>query len=67
MSNHYITIMQGEVDRFQDTVRLLKDYYKGMEGKIPDAITEEYARVPLIEVRQDDVIYASLTCLLYSY
>lgn len=54
VSNHYITIMQGEVDRFQDSVRLLKDYYKGMEGKIPDAITEEYARVPLIELPVED-------------
>ena len=51
MSNFFITVMQGEVDRFQDTVRLLKDYYRGMEGKIPDEIAEELARVPLIEVR----------------
>ena len=35
--------------RYQDTVRLLKDYYRGMEGQIPEEITEEYARVPLVE------------------
>ena len=50
LSNLYITLMQGEVDRYQDTVRLLKDYYKGMEGKIPEEFSPEYARIPLIEV-----------------
>lgn len=50
LSNHYITLMQGEVDRFQDTVRMLKDYYKGMEGKIPDELQSEYVRLPLIEL-----------------
>ena len=28
LSNDYITLMQCEVDRFQDTMRLIKDYYK---------------------------------------
>ena len=32
LTNFYITLMQTEVDRYQDTVRLLKDYYIGMEG-----------------------------------
>lgn len=32
LTNFYITLMQGEVDRYQDTVRLLRDYYVGMEG-----------------------------------
>ena len=50
LSNMYITVMQGEVDRFQDTVRMLKDYYKGMEGKIPEEFSPEYARIPLIDV-----------------
>ena len=50
LSNMYITLMQGEVDRFQDTVRMLKDYYKGMEGKIPEEFSPEYARIPLIDV-----------------
>ena len=48
--NHYITLCQGEVDRFQDTTRLLRDYYKGMEGKIPEEQSAEYARIPLIQV-----------------
>jgi len=33
LTNHYIGLMQSEVDRYQDTIRLLKDYYVGMEGK----------------------------------
>ena len=28
LSNHYITVMQTELDRFQDSLRLLKDYYR---------------------------------------
>ena len=33
LTNFYITLMQVEVDRYQDTVRLLRDYYVGMEGE----------------------------------
>ncbi|KAL3868818.1 hypothetical protein ACJMK2_041577, partial [Sinanodonta woodiana] len=50
LSNFYITQMQSEVDRFQDTVRLLKDYYRGMEGHIPDDLNTNYARLPLLEL-----------------
>lgn len=50
LSNHYITAMQGELDRFQDTVRLLKDYYKGMDDQIPDELDGNYERLPLIEL-----------------
>ena len=32
LTNFYVTLMQAEVDRYQDTVRLLRDYYVGMEG-----------------------------------
>ena len=32
LTNFYITLMQAEVDRYQDTIRLLRDYYVGMEG-----------------------------------
>ncbi len=55
LCNLYTTLLQGEVDRFQDTVRMLKDYYRGMEGKIPDEASPEYARIPLIEVRTDEI------------
>jgi len=50
LSNFYISLMQTEADRFQDTVRLLKDYYRGMEGEIPDELNSNYIRLPLIEV-----------------
>lgn len=43
-------LLQAEVDRFQDTVQLLKDYYRGMEGHIPDEAKSDYARLPLIEL-----------------
>lgn len=51
LSNFYITTMQAEVDRYQDTVRLMKDYYRGMDGQIPDELNANYARLPLIEVQ----------------
>ncbi|XP_060552949.1 sperm flagellar protein 2-like isoform X2 [Ruditapes philippinarum] len=50
LSNFYITLMQAEVDRFQDTVRMMKDYYRGMEGEIPDELNANYIRLPLIEL-----------------
>ncbi|XP_051875825.1 sperm flagellar protein 2-like [Pristis pectinata] len=48
--NFYTTLMQAEVDRFQDTARFLQDYYKGMEGKIPLENSKEFARIPLVNV-----------------
>lgn len=50
LSNFYITLMQAEVDRFQDTVRMMKDYYRGMEGEIPDELNPNYVRLPLVEL-----------------
>ena len=50
MDNHLITLMQAEVDRYHDTVILVKDYYRAMEGHVPDELTTEYARLPLLEV-----------------
>lgn len=52
LSNHYLTQMQGEVDRYQDTVRMLRDYYKGMDGHYPEELNANYTRIPLIEVRK---------------
>jgi len=40
LTNFYITLMQAEVDRYQDTVRLLRDYYVGMEGELLHLLTE---------------------------
>jgi SMC interacting uncharacterized protein involved in chromosome segregation len=48
--NHYITMMQAELDRFQDTARMLKDYYKSMTNPVPEDIIKEYPRLPLLDV-----------------
>ena len=50
LTNYYVMLMQGEVDRFQDTVIFLKDYYRGLDGKIPDELHSDYGRIPLVEV-----------------
>jgi len=50
LDNHFITLMQAEVDRYHDTVILLRDYYRAMDGHAPDEQTAEYARLPLLEV-----------------
>jgi hypothetical protein len=38
------------MDRFLDTGRMLKDYYRCMQAPIPDEINGEYPRLPLIDV-----------------
>ena len=32
LTNHHVSLMQSEVNRYQETCKLLKDYYVGMEG-----------------------------------
>ncbi|XP_038026320.2 sperm flagellar protein 2 isoform X2 [Anas platyrhynchos] len=48
--NHFFSLMQVEVDRFQDTKRLLRDYYKAMEGKIPTDDSQNFTRLPLLDI-----------------
>ncbi|XP_068107337.1 sperm flagellar protein 2 isoform X2 [Hyperolius riggenbachi] len=48
--NHFFSLMQAEVDRFQDTMRFLHDYYQGMESKVPSESSQEFARIPLLEM-----------------
>uniref|UniRef100_A0A4X2LC40 Calponin-homology (CH) domain-containing protein n=1 Tax=Vombatus ursinus TaxID=29139 RepID=A0A4X2LC40_VOMUR len=56
LMNHFFSLMQVEINRFQDTKRLLQDYYRGIEGKIPLEITRcGSTRVPLINLEDDDV------------
>eukprot|EP00794_Sanderia_malayensis_P007710 gene7710-8548_t len=57
LTNHHISLMQGEVDRYQATCKLLKDYYVGMEGgpgqKKAKVLPEEslsFSRIPLVEL-----------------
>lgn len=38
------------MDRFQDTKRLLRDYYKAMEGKIPTDDSQNFTRLPLLDI-----------------
>ncbi|XP_021234980.1 sperm flagellar protein 2 isoform X4 [Numida meleagris] len=48
--NHFFSLMQVEVDRFQDTKRLLHDYYRAMEGKIPTEDRLDFTRLPLLDI-----------------
>ncbi|XP_041346141.1 sperm flagellar protein 2 [Pyrgilauda ruficollis] len=48
--NHFFTLMQAELDRFQDTKRLLHDYYRSMEGKIPTEDIQDFTRIPLLDI-----------------
>ncbi|XP_058280070.1 sperm flagellar protein 2 [Hirundo rustica] len=48
--NHFFTLMQVELDRFQDTKKLLHDYYMAMEGKIPTEDTQDFTRIPLLDI-----------------
>ncbi|XP_074934828.1 sperm flagellar protein 2 isoform X1 [Phalacrocorax aristotelis] len=48
--NHFFSLMQVEVDRFQDTKRLLHDYYRAMEGKIPMGDGQDFTRIPLLDI-----------------
>ncbi|XP_039398884.1 sperm flagellar protein 2 isoform X4 [Mauremys reevesii] len=50
LMNHFFSLMQVEVDRFQDTKRFLHDYYRGMEGKMPTEACQEFARIPLLDI-----------------
>ncbi|XP_056402639.1 sperm flagellar protein 2 isoform X2 [Hyla sarda] len=48
--NHYFSLMQVEVDRFQDTMRYLRNYYDRMENKIPSEGAQEFVRIPLLDM-----------------
>uniref|UniRef100_K7FH58 Sperm flagellar 2 n=1 Tax=Pelodiscus sinensis TaxID=13735 RepID=K7FH58_PELSI len=50
LMNHFFSLMQVEVDRFQDTMRFLHDYYRGMEGKMPTEACREFSRIPLLDI-----------------
>ncbi|XP_073537693.1 sperm flagellar protein 2 isoform X2 [Phyllobates terribilis] len=50
LMNHFFSLMQVEVDRFQDTMRFLHDYYEGMENKIPAENVQGFVRLPLLDI-----------------
>uniref|UniRef100_H2ZLZ7 CPC1/SPEF2 domain-containing protein n=1 Tax=Ciona savignyi TaxID=51511 RepID=H2ZLZ7_CIOSA len=51
LTNLYLTLMQSEIDRFEDTTRVIKDYYSGMRNSIPgeNVPTGQLPRLPLVE------------------
>ncbi|CAF1170591.1 unnamed protein product [Rotaria sp. Silwood1] len=67
LTNHYITLMQSEIDRYQDALRMLRDYYKSMQQPIPDEIKQEYARLPLFELMEGGERPASVAESLVDY
>ncbi|XP_042546463.1 sperm flagellar protein 2 [Dipodomys spectabilis] len=53
--NHFFSLMQAELNRFQDTKRLLQDYYSVMEGKVPIEDNEGFTRIPLVQLDGKDI------------
>ncbi|XP_034855047.1 sperm flagellar protein 2-like [Mirounga leonina] len=64
--NHFFSLMQAELNRFQDTKRLLQDYYRGMEGKIPVDDIKRFTRVPLVQLDGRDILESQLRIPLIS-
>jgi hypothetical protein len=54
ISNHYITLMQSELDRFQDTSKFMRDYYKVMINPMPDETNPDYPRLPLLDLKNSE-------------
>ncbi|XP_045141275.1 sperm flagellar protein 2 [Echinops telfairi] len=53
--NHFFSLMQAEMNRFQDTKRLLQDYYRAMENKMPIEDNKKFTRVPLVQLDNKDI------------
>uniref|UniRef100_A0A8C6E7R7 Sperm flagellar 2 n=1 Tax=Moschus moschiferus TaxID=68415 RepID=A0A8C6E7R7_MOSMO len=58
--NHFFSLMQAELNRFQDTKRLLQDYYRAMECKIPMDDAKRFTRVPLVQLDSKDILESQL-------
>ncbi|XP_044788546.2 sperm flagellar protein 2 isoform X4 [Bubalus bubalis] len=58
--NHFFSLMQAELNRFQDTKRLLQDYYRAMDCKIPMDDTKRFTRVPLVQLDSKDILESQL-------
>ncbi|KAM8864925.1 sperm flagellar protein 2 [Synchiropus picturatus] len=46
--NHHSRVTQVELNRFQDTLCILRDYYLSMYGQVPPAPLFDWACIPLI-------------------
>ncbi|XP_034512910.1 sperm flagellar protein 2 [Ailuropoda melanoleuca] len=66
MMNHFFSLMQAELNRFQDTKILLQDYYRGMEGKIPIDDIKRFIRVPLVQLDSREILESQLRIPLIS-
>ncbi|MBZ3886180.1 Sperm flagellar protein 2 [Sciurus carolinensis] len=55
MMNHFFSLMQAEVNRFQDTKRLLQDYYRAMDCKIPLEDNKKFTRIPLVQLDSKEI------------
>ncbi|KAM5264410.1 LOW QUALITY PROTEIN: sperm flagellar protein 2-like [Ctenodactylus gundi] len=58
--NHFFSLMQAELKRFQDTKRLLQDYYRTMECKIPVEDSRRHTQLPLVQVDGKDISESQL-------
>jgi hypothetical protein len=54
------SILKAEVNRFQDTKRLLQDYYRAMESKIPLEDSKKFTRVPLVQLDGKEISESQL-------
>lgn len=52
---YLLSLLKAEVNRFQDTKRLLQDYYRAMESKIPLEDSKKFTRIPLIQLDSKDI------------
>ncbi|XP_037387344.1 sperm flagellar protein 2 [Pygocentrus nattereri] len=52
--NHYSTLMQVEVDRFQDTLRVLRDYYTGMYRRVLPEAPQDFTCIPLLDITNNN-------------
>ncbi|KAK0133815.1 Sperm flagellar protein 2 [Merluccius polli] len=50
LKNHYATLMQVELDRFQDTLAMLQGYYLGMSRPGPPGPPTHFTCLPLLDV-----------------
>lgn len=64
--NNFFSLMQAELNRFQDTRRLLQDYYKGMEGKIPIEDNKKFTRLPLVQLDTKEILESQFRIPLVS-
>ncbi|KAM7149843.1 sperm flagellar protein 2 isoform 2-T2 [Molossus nigricans] len=66
MMNNFFSLMQAELNRFQDTKRFLQDYYRAMESKIPIDDSKKFTRIPLVQMDNKDILENHLRIPLVS-